>query len=47
MSQTQNRVQKAVIPVAGLGTMMLLASKAIPKDMLPIVYKPNIQYIVI
>lgn len=39
-------VQKAVIPVAGLGTRMLPATKAIPKEMLPIVDKPLIQYVV-
>lgn len=37
---------KAVIPVAGLGTRMLPATKAIPKEMLPIVDKPLIQYVV-
>ena len=37
---------KAVIPVAGLGTRMLPMTKAIPKEMLPIVDKPLIQYIV-
>lgn len=37
---------KAVIPVAGLGMAMLPATKAIPKEMLPIVDKPMIQYIV-
>ena len=41
-----NRIKKAVIPVAGLGTRMLPATKAIPKEMLPIVDKPMIQYIV-
>ena len=46
MSQTKSRVQKAVIPVAGLGTRMLPASKAIPKEMLPIADKPIIQYVV-
>ena len=40
------RVRKAIIPVAGLGTRMLPATKAIPKEMLPIVDKPLIQYIV-
>lgn len=40
------KVTKAVIPVAGLGTRMLPATKAIPKEMLPIVDKPLIQYIV-
>ena len=39
-------IRKAVIPVAGLGTRMLPATKAIPKEMLPIVDKPLIQYIV-
>ncbi len=43
MSQT---IRKAVLPVAGLGTRMLPATKAIPKEMLPIVDKPLIQYIV-
>lgn len=41
-----NGVRKAVIPVAGLGTRMLPATKAIPKEMLPIVDKPLIQYVV-
>ncbi|UTM56551.1 UTP--glucose-1-phosphate uridylyltransferase GalU [Photobacterium sp. CCB-ST2H9] len=40
------KIKKAVIPVAGLGTRMLPASKAIPKEMLPLVDKPLIQYIV-
>jgi UTP--glucose-1-phosphate uridylyltransferase len=39
-------ISKVVIPVAGLGTRMLPATKAIPKEMLPIVNKPIIQYIV-
>ncbi|PLX49865.1 MAG: UTP--glucose-1-phosphate uridylyltransferase [Desulfobulbaceae bacterium] len=39
-------VRKAVIPVAGLGTRFLPASKAIPKEMLTIVDRPTIQYIV-
>ncbi|GHA38890.1 UTP--glucose-1-phosphate uridylyltransferase GalU [Photobacterium aphoticum] len=39
-------IKKAVIPVAGLGTRMLPATKAIPKEMLPLVDKPLIQYIV-
>ncbi|WP_323846707.1 UTP--glucose-1-phosphate uridylyltransferase GalU [Microbulbifer magnicolonia] len=39
-------VKKAVIPVAGLGTRMLPATKAIPKEMLPVVDKPLIQYVV-
>ncbi|SHH73834.1 UTP--glucose-1-phosphate uridylyltransferase GalU [Ferrimonas marina] len=40
------KVRKAVIPVAGLGTRMLPATKAIPKEMLPVVDKPLIQYVV-
>ena len=39
-------IKKAVIPAAGLGTRMLPATKASPKEMLPIVDKPAIQYIV-
>lgn len=39
-------IQKAVIPVAGLGTRFLPITKAIPKEMLPIIDKPIIQYIV-
>jgi len=42
----KNRVRKAVIPVAGMGTRFLPASKAIPKEMLTIVDRPTIQYIV-
>lgn len=44
--KNSHKVSKAVIPVAGLGTRMLPATKAIPKEMLPIVDKPMIQYIV-
>ena len=40
------RVRQAVIPAAGLGTRFLPATKAVPKEMLPIVDKPTIQYIV-
>lgn len=40
------KVKKAIIPAAGLGTRVLPASKALPKEMLPIVDKPAIQYIV-
>lgn len=40
------KVKKAIIPAAGLGTRVLPASKAMPKEMLPIVDKPAIQYIV-
>jgi UTP--glucose-1-phosphate uridylyltransferase len=39
-------VRKAVIPAAGLGTRFLPASKSMPKEMLPIVDKPSIQYVV-
>lgn len=40
------KITKAIIPAAGLGTRILPASKACPKEMLPIVDKPAIQYIV-
>lgn len=40
------KITKAVIPAAGLGTRFLPATKALPKEMLPIVDKPAIQYIV-
>lgn len=40
------KIKKAVIPAAGLGTRFLPATKAVPKEMLPIVDKPTIQYIV-
>ena len=40
------KVRKAVFPVAGLGTRFLPATKAIPKEMLPVVDKPLIQYAV-
>lgn len=43
---TEKRVTKAVIPVAGLGTRFLPATKAMPKEMLPVVDKPAIQYVV-
>lgn len=46
MSKTTPAVSKVIIPVAGLGTRMLPATKAIPKEMLPLVDKPLIQYIV-
>lgn len=44
--QTVRKVRKAVIPAAGLGTRFLPATKAQPKEMLPIVDKPAIQYII-
>ena len=40
------KVRKAVIPAAGLGTRFLPATKALAKEMLPIVDKPTIQFIV-
>lgn len=40
------KIKKAIIPAAGLGTRVLPASKSCPKEMLPIVDKPAIQYIV-
>lgn len=42
----QRKVRKAVIPAAGLGTRFLPATKAQPKEMLPIVDKPTLQYII-
>ncbi|MEH0108268.1 UTP--glucose-1-phosphate uridylyltransferase GalU [Tersicoccus sp. MR15.9] len=42
----QKHVRKAVIPAAGLGTRFLPATKAMPKEMLPVVDKPAIQYVV-
>lgn len=41
-----HKIKKAVIPVAGLGTRMLPATKAMPKEMLPVVDRPLIQYVV-
>ncbi|WP_046174501.1 UTP--glucose-1-phosphate uridylyltransferase GalU [Domibacillus indicus] len=41
-----SQIRKAIIPAAGLGTRFLPATKAMPKEMLPIVDKPTIQYIV-
>lgn len=41
-----NKVRKAIIPAAGLGTRFLPATKAQPKEMLPIVDKPTLQYII-
>ncbi|MCM3781418.1 UTP--glucose-1-phosphate uridylyltransferase GalU [Neobacillus mesonae] len=40
------KIRKAIIPAAGMGTRFLPATKAMPKEMLPIVDKPTIQYIV-
>lgn len=46
MTTTRTRISKAVIPAAGLGTRFLPATKATPKEMLPVVDKPAIQYVV-
>ena len=46
MNTSNPRVRKAVIPAAGLGTRFLPATKAMPKEMLPVVDKPAIQYVV-
>jgi len=43
---TESRVRKAVIPAAGLGTRVLPATKSAPKELLPVVDKPAIQYVV-
>ena len=42
----ENKIRKAIIPAAGLGTRFLTATKAQPKEMLPIVDKPTLQYII-
>ena len=42
----ENKIRKAIIPAAGLGTRFLPATKAQPKEMLPIVDKPTLQYII-
>jgi UTP--glucose-1-phosphate uridylyltransferase len=46
MASSKYKVTKAVIPAAGLGTRFLPATKALPKEMLPIVDKPVIQFVV-
>ncbi|WP_405010694.1 UTP--glucose-1-phosphate uridylyltransferase GalU [Kitasatospora sp. NBC_01539] len=46
MQTNPTRLNKAVIPVAGLGTRFLPATKSTPKEMLPVVDKPAIQYVV-
>ncbi|GAB2835717.1 UTP--glucose-1-phosphate uridylyltransferase GalU [Streptomyces daliensis] len=46
MTTSRTRISKAVIPAAGLGTRFLPATKATPKEMLPVVDKPAIQYVV-
>ncbi|WP_431780834.1 UTP--glucose-1-phosphate uridylyltransferase GalU [Streptomyces chumphonensis] len=46
MTEPRTPIRKAVIPAAGLGTRFLPATKATPKEMLPVVDKPAIQYVV-
>lgn len=46
VNENSNKIRKAIIPAAGLGTRFLPATKAMPKEMLPILDKPTIQYIV-
>ncbi len=46
LSTTRQPIRKAVFPVAGLGTRFLPATKAMPKELLPIIDKPIIQYAV-
>ncbi|MGP3983752.1 UTP--glucose-1-phosphate uridylyltransferase GalU [Streptomyces sp. KR80] len=46
MTASRSRISKAVVPAAGLGTRFLPATKATPKEMLPVVDKPAIQYVV-
>jgi len=41
-----SRIRKAIFPVAGLGTRFLPATKAVPKEMLPVVDRPLIQHVV-
>ena len=41
-----NKIRKAILPVAGFGTRFLPATKATPKEMLPIIDKPLVQYAV-
>jgi UTP--glucose-1-phosphate uridylyltransferase len=45
-TSSERRTTKAVIPVAGLGTRFLPATKAVPKELLPVVDRPALQYIV-
>src|SRR5213595_2465934 len=42
----QMQLQKAVIPAAGFGTRMLPAAKAVPKELLPVLDRPTLQYVV-
>src|ERR671932_1688623 len=45
-SSSDRPTRKAVIPVAGMGTRFLPATKAVPKELLPVVDRPALQYIV-
>ena len=45
LTSSRNKVRKAVLPAAGLGTRFLPATKAQPKEMLTVVDKPQIQYV--
>ena len=46
MNAPRKKIRKAIIPAAGYGTRFLPQTKAMPKEMLPIVDKPIIQYVV-
>ena len=46
LSTTPSPVTKAIVPVAGLGTRLLPATKSMPKEMLPVGRKPAVQYVV-
>src|SRR6186713_2568331 len=46
MAATMTKIRKAIFPVAGLGTRFLPATKAVPKEMLPVVDRPVIQHVV-
>src|SRR5438309_8743038 len=46
MTFTPMQIKKAVIPAAGFGTRMLPAAKAVPKELLPVLDRPTIQYVV-
>ena len=46
MQETSKKIRKAIFPVGGLGTRFLPATKSIPKEMLPVLDKPLVQYAV-
>src|SRR5204863_771362 len=46
MCQSIRTLRKAVIPAAGFGTRMLPAAKAVPKELLPVLDRPTIQYVI-